>query len=188
MSEPPVLSRQSSVGDKVDFPSHIGKEKELLESSSQVEVERLRLLQLEKRLEIETLLNERMKFRSENAKPDISGDASDASEGNARILESLVERLELPRVELLRFDGNPLQYWQFIRNFETSVEKKTGDNHKRLSCLIQQCDGMARSAIQSCVMLDHRGYDEARRILQERFGQNFMIAAHILTAFSNYHH
>jgi hypothetical protein len=182
MPSPPSLSRHASVDDELHSQAAHGDENTAIHSHL-LEIERLRLLQLQQKYEIgKKLLNDRLQLQMKTSAIVEPLELNQgASISNTRLMESLVERLELPPMELLRFDGNPLQYWRFIRNFEASVESKTEDSHKRLTCLIQQCDGAARVAIESCVILDsHEGYLEARRILHERFGQNFMIArAHI---------
>ena len=50
-----------------------------------------------------------------------------------------------PKVEYLKFDGDPLRYVTFIHNFETSLEQ---DNHDD-----QHCTGKGREATESCANL-----------------------------------
>ncbi|KAF7260300.1 hypothetical protein EG68_02285 [Paragonimus skrjabini miyazakii] len=83
----------------------------------------------------------------------------------------------LPKKELKKFSGNPMDYWGFIRSFMSSVDRYTNDFANRLSYLIQYCDGEALDAIKGCTVLEpESGYNEAISILQHRFGQPYVIA------------
>ncbi|KAF7237528.1 hypothetical protein EG68_10819 [Paragonimus skrjabini miyazakii] len=83
----------------------------------------------------------------------------------------------LPKKELKKFIGNPMDYWGFIRSFMSSVGCYTDDFANRLSYLIQHCDGKALDAINGCTVLEpESGYNEAINILQRRFGQPYVIA------------
>ena len=62
---------------------------------------------------------------------------------------------QLPKTEIVMFDGNPLHYHLFIKTIENSEEKFTEDGDIRLQLLIQYCTGKAREAIKSweCLMV-----------------------------------
>ena len=76
----------------------------------------------------------------------------------------------MPKPELLTFDGNHLNYWRFINNFETNIANQTINPRKRLAYLIQHCKGEARDAIENCSILDPEdGYKRARDILERQF-------------------
>ena len=62
----------------------------------------------------------------------------------------MTNALMLPKPELLTFDGNPLQYWRFVRNYEQNIEAKTKDNGERLNYLLQYCTGKAKEVIKNC--------------------------------------
>lgn len=87
------------------------------------------------------------------------------------------QRFALPKPELAKFDGNPLQYWTFIRSFENNIERNTSDGNEKLTYLMQYCAGDARKVIKSCVTMDPSdGYKTARTIRKERFGHPYTIA------------
>ena len=96
----------------------------------------------------------------------------------ARVLHQVVS---MPKVEYMRFDGDPLKYVSFMHNFETCLEKDNPDNSRRLQLLIQHCFGKAKDAIESCVNLPvDEGYYVAKNALHENFGLPHIIAkAHI---------
>jgi len=88
----------------------------------------------------------------------------------------LFEALQIPKVEIMTFDGNPLKYWPFIRSFENNVEKFCIGDEARLARLMQYTVGRARQVLQSCyVMEPAEGYQRARQLLKERFGNDYVI-------------
>jgi len=89
----------------------------------------------------------------------------------------LIGVLQAPRVDLPKFSGEPLEYHPFIRAFEENVEKTLCDDGARLARLTQLCTGEAARVIRCCSLLpSEQGYAKARRLLKERFGDNFIIA------------
>ena len=97
------------------------------------------------------------------------------------IAETVSRTFSLPPIELIKFDGDPLVYSEFIKNFVDHIEKNVSDPSLRLTRLIAQCQGKAKEAIVSCVTLPSReGYDTAKKVLFTNFGQPYMVAnAHI---------
>ena len=48
----------------------------------------------------------------------------------------------------MSFDGNPLNYFLFMKTFENRVEKSNEDDILRLQLLIQYCTGKATETIK----------------------------------------
>ena len=89
----------------------------------------------------------------------------------------LVDAIQLPKTDLLTFDGNPVQYWGFMRSFEHSVENHCTDPNAKLLRLLQYCTGKAKRVIQCCSAIDPEvGYPKAKNLLKERFGNDYVIA------------
>ncbi|CAH8579950.1 unnamed protein product [Schistosoma guineensis] len=89
--------------------------------------------------------------------------------------------LELPKVELSYFDGQPREYWIFMRQFETYVASIVTDDSQRLLYLMHYCKGKAKRAIEGCVMMEaSSGCKRAREILKRLFGQSHVIARETL--------
>ena len=59
--------------------------------------------------------------------------------------------------ELSSFNGNPLEFWGYMRSFENSIEKNTRNECERLTFLLQYCTWAAKNAIRSCVTMDSAG-------------------------------
>ena len=88
----------------------------------------------------------------------------------------LAESLNRPKVELLKFDGDPFKYWLFCRQFD-NVNGSNPDCAYKLTLLIQLCTGKAKQAIEHCAAMDPmEGFTRARAILSDRFGNEFLIA------------
>ena len=84
----------------------------------------------------------------------------------------------MPKREYMSFDGDPLNYPSFIANFKTNVEEVEADPNVRRNFLIQLCTGKAKDAISGTVMLaPEEGYQKAKSILYEMFGQTHVVAA-----------
>ena len=85
--------------------------------------------------------------------------------------------LSLPKVEMPIFTGEPLEYCNFICAFESLIEAKTNNARSRLHYLVQYTSGDVKELMSSCLSMEpNTGYEEARRLLKKRFGQNYHIA------------
>ena len=94
-----------------------------------------------------------------------------------------VMALTLPKPTIKAFRGDPIEYCDFIRSFEHLVEEKTASPNARLYYLIQHTSGPVQDLMKSCLSMNpEKGYDEARKLLKERYGQNYRVAAaHVQT-------
>ncbi|XP_067030756.1 uncharacterized protein [Acropora muricata] len=93
-----------------------------------------------------------------------------------RLVATGLERLGMPKRELMSFDGDPKGYPRFIKGFEVNVERRVKDYDERLTFLIQYCRGAAKEAIENCIMLPpEQGYREAKDILRKNFGQKHIV-------------
>ena len=109
------------------------------------------------------------------------GSSTPASQGNAPSSNICMARLDMPKVELEYFDGNPRGYWRFVQQFKYYVEDRVGDSGQRMLYLLHYCRGPAKEAIAECVMLPPNcAYEKARKILKELFGQEHVVARAIL--------
>ena len=52
--------------------------------------------------------------------------------GYLATMKKLADASMLPKSKLIHLDGNPLQYYIFMKSFENQVEKDTDDNGRRL--------------------------------------------------------
>ena len=92
------------------------------------------------------------------------------------VAEAMKQGPSLPKVELMKFSGDPLEYVEFVTNFRDKIENQVSDESQRLTRLLAQCSGKAKEAIRSCVNLTvGERYTEAWRTLSENFGQPHMI-------------
>ena len=88
----------------------------------------------------------------------------------------LLNAIQIPKVEISVFDGDPMKYWLFIRTFENNVEKDTIDSCAKLARLLQYTTGKALKVIQSCAIMNpDDGYRRAKELLRERFRNPYTI-------------
>ena len=89
--------------------------------------------------------------------------------------------LTLPQPTVPVFNGDPISYCDFIRAFEQLIEQKTSSPSARLYYLCQFTTGECNQLVKSCLSMQEQvRYTEARRLLKERYGQNYRIrAAHV---------
>ncbi|XP_071958625.1 uncharacterized protein [Antedon mediterranea] len=89
-----------------------------------------------------------------------------------------VTALTLPNPSMKLYSGNPAEYCEFVTSFKHLVENKTVSQSARLHYLVQYTTGAVQELMRSCLsMSDDKGYVEARRLLKERYGQAYKIAA-----------
>ena len=78
-----------------------------------------------------------------------------------------------PQPSLQVFSSNPIDYLDFVRVFEHQVERKTPTSSSQLYYLVQHTTGPVQELIKSCLSKrEDERYQEARRLLKERYGQS----------------
>ena len=93
----------------------------------------------------------------------------------------LAQVLSLPRIEIEKFDGNPMNYYNFVAVFNECVDKEISDCQTKLVRLFQLTIGDAKNAIRACVSTGgSKGYADAHAILKNRFGNDHLVCATLL--------
>ena len=88
--------------------------------------------------------------------------------------------LSLPKVTLEPFSGDPLRYNEFMALFDEMVDMKKVEDHVKLSRLLQFTCNDAKNAIRHCSLAGSNGYQQARRILAARFGNEYAISQRVV--------
>ena len=108
-------------------------------------------------------------------------------EGRSTFEASLLAALNMPKLELKVFDGDPLEYHSFVSTFEELVDGNTTAPGAKLSRLITYTSGIAQETVASYRMLGGvKGYDLARKDLKEKFGDDKVIAQTLVTLLRNW--
>ena len=91
------------------------------------------------------------------------------------------QRTSLPRQQVPKFNGDPLEYHNFLRAFDTLIASKEPDHSCKLYYLEQYTVGRPQELVRSCLhMKPGDGYLKARDLLEQRFGDKYKIAmAHV---------
>ena len=117
---------------------------------------------------------------SGSEKSGLSDMAYDIFEQQNRVMKEFVsqqQRNSLPRRRVPVFSGNPLDYYTFIRAFETVIETRESDYAGRLYYLEQHTAGRPQELVRSCLYMNaEAGYLKARKLLESNFGQKHKIA------------
>lgn len=94
------------------------------------------------------------------------------------ILVKQQQHSKLPQREIPVFSGDVLLYRPFIRAFEHTIELKTDNSADRLYFLDQYTSGLPRDLVRSCLhMSPDTGYEKAKVLLQEHYGDEFKICS-----------
>ena len=79
-------------------------------------------------------------------------------------------------MELIKFNGDPLEYAEFVKNFRNNIEGQVATESQRTTRLLAQCVRKAKDAIRSCVNLPLGcRYSEAWNSLRDNFGRPLMV-------------
>ena len=91
-----------------------------------------------------------------------------------KTLKDLIQSMNLPKAEMINFNGDPIKYWTFIRSFDYNVGHLNIDNEAKLVRLMYYCKGKAFMVIECCAEMAD-GYERARQLLENRFGDPYFI-------------
>ena len=93
------------------------------------------------------------------------------------VLQQIIDNVSLPKPSFMTFDGDPLTYHVFMNSFDTSIHESSLPDATKLSHLMDLCKGKANAAIRSSALMEPTaGYAHARRMLRDRFGDDFKIS------------
>jgi len=91
--------------------------------------------------------------------------------------DRIVQERSLPRPIMTEFDGNPMNYQSFVRQFTAYIAKNTQTDDMRLLFLLQHCKPDVRENIERFTFKDPtEGYRLVWQTLFERYGQPHVIA------------
>ena len=103
-----------------------------------------------------------------------------AGDGEISIQE-MMSLMNLPKIEIKPFNGDPLKFSSFIALFNESVDKTTSDDQTERTRLIQYTTGKAAAAIETCALIGGTdGYRQAKDILVKRYGNNHLVSEKII--------
>ena len=97
----------------------------------------------------------------------------------ATVAKVVSETMSAPKLECLKFSGDPLFYTSFIQCFRENIDKRQFSPTQKLGFLLQSTEGKARQAIDHCsnVMPQDKGYKLALDTLFKRYGRPQVIVS-----------
>ena len=93
----------------------------------------------------------------------------------------MITMMHMPQVQLEAYDGDPMTYHMFMTSFEQSVDTLKVDQSLKLARLLQFTTGPAKEAIRKCALDRTNGYQCARKILEQRFGNNHLVSEKLIS-------
>ena len=111
-----------------------------------------------------------------------SGVAGETEPGIGVILNKLTDamidqRNRLPEISIGKFGGDPLSYHAFVRSFDSRIASRTRDYCELFYYLEQHTTGTPKELVRSCLhMPPAASYVEARKLLEQRCGNPFVLA------------
>ncbi len=91
--------------------------------------------------------------------------------------EVYADVLSLPKSTMMEFSGDPLDFWLFMNTFDSCVGSLNVSDAAKLTRLLEYCKGKANRVIKPCaLMAPTAGYQRARELLVERFGNEYQIS------------
>ena len=111
-----------------------------------------------------------------------SGVAGETEPGIGVILNKLTDamidqRNRLPEISIGKFGGDPLSYHAFVRSFDSRIASRTRDYSELFYYLEQHTTGTPKELVRSCLhMPPAASYVEARKLLEQRYGNPFVLA------------
>ena len=90
-------------------------------------------------------------------------------------IDSIVTKSNLPPLDVVKFSGNPCEYFRFRARFDEMVGTQNISETEKMSRLLQFLDGQARSSVAGFEGVPG-GLSRALKTLQQRFGQPHIVA------------
>ena len=89
----------------------------------------------------------------------------------------LINALRAPRIEMKKFNGDPLEYARFVRAFEINVQRVCRDPAELVVHLYNSCEGEAATAVEPYInMPAPHGWLEATKALRRRYGGETLVS------------
>lgn len=96
----------------------------------------------------------------------------------ATCIEAMIKPLRKPTPEVMRFDGNPLNYQRFLRQFHAKVVINCDNDYEKMNYLEQLTYGEANRVVSGYSHLSgERAYDASMMALKDRYGDTDVIAS-----------
>jgi len=122
---------------------------------------------------------------NESEKSDDASSVKEDKKGSDIDPSEFMQYVNLPRIEIETFDGDPMSYHRFMTLFMEHVDRTKFDDASKLSRLLHYTKGDAKRAIEHCILSGSKGYQRALEILDRRFGDADKITQKILCELKN---
>ncbi|XP_059092211.1 uncharacterized protein LOC131887601 [Tigriopus californicus] len=110
-----------------------------------------------------------------------------STRGDTALLVEMMRRQTAFSSKITSFTGDPLYFNYFMRQVEDVIEQHLSDGRTRLIRLLEVVEGDPKRLIEGCLFVDDQVcYDEAKRLLKRRYGNDIYIANKFMEELRNW--
>ena len=109
-------------------------------------------------------------------KPDCTADSVIGINKLVYSLNETIKRNQLPGLHLPVFNGDELDFQQWLVTFERIIEENTDDPARRLHYLVQYTAGNANTLVSGFLLDPLNGYQAAKRELKKEYGDPYVLS------------
>ncbi len=113
--------------------------------------------------------------------PEVKTTSGDQNTQSGNAIDSLIQHLNISRLPVPEpgfFDGDPIQYPSWKVAFETLISQKGIPESEKVYYLKHFLRGDAKSCVEGFFLMNSsEAFSEAMKLLEERFGDSFVIAS-----------
>ena len=109
-------------------------------------------------------------------KPDCTTDSVTGINKLVHSLNETIKRNQLPGLHLPVFNGDELDFQQWLVSFERIIEENTDDPARRLHYLVQYTAGNANTLVSGFLLDPLNGYQAAKRELKKEYGDPYVLS------------
>ena len=150
----------------------------ILKEKQSVEQERLALRARAEQLDLEMKLAELGHFDSAEVRAHaiVGSRRTEPLSKTEEVLSSQLSRSLLPAAKLRPFSGEVEEFRLFMKAFEARIASRTEDPSELISYLEQYTTGKPNQLVRGCLHLGTKGYAEAVKLLEERYGDSIRLS------------
>ncbi|XP_028390985.1 uncharacterized protein LOC114515863 [Dendronephthya gigantea] len=140
--------------------------------AADIEVTRIKRWLQEKEAEKDTTEKKgKMQFEMELHKLKLEAQSTSAQKNDKNVEQGNFVDAKLPKIEITRFDGSPLDWPRFWGQFTETVDKRSVAPVNKFAYLCGFLSPKVKTAIEG-LPFTPEGYNRAKSILEDRYGKN----------------
>ena len=162
------IAKKTDVDEITQFGASVDEKVE----AADIEVTRIKRWLQEKQAERDSAKNEgKMQFEMKLQKLKLDAKSSSAQKNDKNVEHENFVDAKLPKIEITRFDGSPLDWPRFWGQFTATVDKRAVAPVNKFAYLCGFLSPKVKTVIEG-LPFTPEGYNHAKSILEDRYGKN----------------